>query len=682
MVEQPAPVPARATPTFPWWLVLCLVGLDYFSTLAYLPSIAVETAGAMAPLAAAAVVVVTLLFALPVYSYVVGRSPHGLGATGLLDRRIRGWTGKLLLLVLLGFVAADFVITRTLSVANASVHLLANPIWQDHVDKVLANKDSIRAALPVALQGNFFDFWTEQLVLTVALSVLCFALWALLRQGFTRTFLRIGAVVVCVYLFLTGLIVGSCLLDLVDHHQVVTDWWNRLGKDGEPVQWDSAGHLALYFGLLVIIWFPQMALGLSGFELSMASAPLVEGAENDDPEQPRGRIRRTRWLMFVAALIMAVFMTGSVFAVTLLLPKEKLLEGGNGRHRALAYLAHGADGERLKDDRKADSISPLFGETFGTLYDLSTVAILCLAGASSALGMRDVVPHYLARYGMQLQWARQTGVILYVFNLLVLVVTIAFHASVSAQQWAYATSVLALLAGASVAAVLDVRARWAGSWLMPLMVAPFAVAAFFFLVTGALTTFEHSEGLAIALSFVLVTVVTAFVSRWMRSTELRFAGFTFADEVSEKRWEGIRGLDFQVLVPHRPGTISLAEKDQEIRARHRIAHDVPVIFVEVERGDPSDFMQAPLMCVTEEDGRQIIRVSHCASVAHVLAAMGLAFREVGRPPEIHFGWSDESPLAANLNFLFLGEGNVPWMVHALVRKAEPDPTRRPRVVIG
>jgi hypothetical protein len=62
--------------------------------------------------------------------------------------------------------------------------------------------------------------------------------------------------------------------------------------------------------------------------------------------------------------------------------------------------------------------------------------------------------------------------------------------------------------------------------------------------------------------------------------------------------------------------------------------------------------------------------------------MGLAFREVGRPPEIHFGWSDESPLAANVNFLFLGEGNVPWMVHALVRKAEPDPARRPRVVIG
>ena len=71
-----------------------------------------------------------------------------------------------------------------------------------------------------------------------------------------------------------------------------------------------------------------------------------------------------------------------------------------------------------------------------------------------------------------------------------------------------------------------------------------------------------------------------------------------------------------------------------------------------------------------------------AGDAHVLAAMGLAFREVGRPPEIHFGWSDESPMVANLNFLLFGEGNVPWLVRELIRKAEPNPDRQPRVVIG
>jgi len=109
---------------------------------------------------------------------------------------------------------------------------------------------------------------------------------------------------------------------------------------------------------------------------------------------------------------------------------------------------------------------------------------------------------------------------------------------------------------------------------------------------------------------------------------------------------------------------------------------VPLIFIEAEVGDPSDFLQHPLMKINQENGREIIRVSRCASVAHVLAAIGLEFRLVGRPPEMIFGWSEESPLAANLDFLLMGRGNIPWMVHDLIRRAEPDLTRRPRVVIG
>jgi hypothetical protein len=671
--------PGRPVPTFAGWLVLCLIGLDYFSTLAYLPSIAAEAAGSLAPLAAVGVAAVTLVLALPVYAYVVGRSPHGFGATGLLDRLVGGWAGKILLLVLLGFVATDFVITRTLSVADASAHLLANPIWKDHVETVVRNKESVREALPPALRGTFFDFWNEQLVLTVGLSLLCFALWAALRRGFTATFLRLGAAVVVVYLLLTGFVVASCLFDLLDHREALVAWWKQIRESGTPYWGESGSSVGLAVLVLTVATFPQMALGLSGFELSTAVVPLVRGEADDDPERPRGRVRRSRWVMLAAALVMSVYVIGSVLVVTLLVPEGRMSAGGAARYRALAYLAHGGT---LSDGRSAGAISPLFGEAFGTVYDLSTVAILCLAGASSALGMRDVVPHFLARYGMQLHWAQRTGVILHLFNLVVLVVTVAFRASVSAQQWAYATSVLALLAGAAVAATADVRVRSGRSWRGTVLAAPFALAAFFFLVTGALTTFINATGLAIALGFVLVTAATAFVSRWLRSTELRFGGFTFADERSEARWKEVCGLDFQVLVPHRPGTVSLAHKEEEIRAHHRIGPDVPVIFVEVEKGDASDFLHAPLLRVAEEDGREVIRVSHCSSVAHVLAAMGLAFREVGRPPEIHFGWSDESPLAANLNFLLLGEGNVPWMVQALLRKAEPDPARRPRVVIG
>jgi hypothetical protein len=376
-------------------------------------------------------------------------------------------------------------------------------------------------------------------------------------------------------------------------------------------------------------------------------------------------------MLLVAALVMSVFIVGSVFVVTLLVPVEAF-GAGTADHRALAWLAHGGNG----------AVSPLFGETFGSLYDLSSMLILCLAGASATLSLRDLVPRYLARYGMQLQWAARVGVILHLFNVIILLVTLVFRADVTLQQSAYAASVLVLLTAASMAAYLEVRWRWAGSLLRPLVLAPFAVIVVFFLAMSVLTTVQNASGLAIALAFVVTVLATGFASRWFRSTELRFDGFVFTDDVSKQRWEAIRQLEFQVLVPHRPGRNTLAAKEQEVRERHRLLPDVPIIFVEAEVGDPSDFLQQPLMKIEHEDGREIIRVSRCASVAHVLAAIALEFRHVGRPPELIFGWSEESPLAATASFLLMGRGNVPWMVHDLIRRAEPSPDRRPRVVIG
>jgi hypothetical protein len=239
-----------------------------------------------------------------------------------------------------------------------------------------------------------------------------------------------------------------------------------------------------------------------------------------------------------------------------------------------------------------------------------------------------------------------------------------------------------LLLSASLAAGLDLGARSRGSWARPFVVLPFALIFGFFVVMAGLTVWQNVSGLAIALLFVATVLGTAFASRWVRSTELRFQGFTFADERSKARWDEICQLDFQVLVPHRPGSMTLADKEKEIRLRHRLGPDVPILFVEAELGDPSEFYQRPLMRIDHEHGLEVIRVFGCNSVAHVLAAMALEFRHVGHPPEVHFGWSEEPPMAANLHFLLFGEGNVPWMVHSLIRKAEPNPARRPRVVIG
>src|SRR5438045_6422209 len=112
-----------------WLWVMCLTGVDYFSTLGYQPSIAYESAGLLAPVATVVLVLVTLFGALPIYAYVAGRSHEGQGSIGMLARLVSGWGGKILVLALLGFAATDFVITKTLSAADAAVHMIQNPHW-------------------------------------------------------------------------------------------------------------------------------------------------------------------------------------------------------------------------------------------------------------------------------------------------------------------------------------------------------------------------------------------------------------------------------------------------------------------------------------------------------------------------------------------------------------------------
>ncbi len=655
----PASSAALTPRTYAWWLVLGLVGLDCFSTLGYLPTIAVEGAKEMAPLAAVTVSLLILFAALPVYLYVVGRSPHGRGATGLLESHLSGWGGKLFILFLLGFVATDFVMTRALSTADASKHLLANEYTQSGLVWLLDRKDVIHDALPSLLQGWFTDrvfaWWDEQLIVAVILTILGFALYFFLLRGFSRAFLYSAAFIVALFLFVNALVIGSCLVYVARHSEYMTNWMELVGfaSRNEPpfVLFIILAGFALY-GL------PALVLGLSGFELSMAVAPLVRGRPDDDPIRPRGRIRNMRKLLVAVAVLMAVLVPASVASVKFLVPREMMAEDRPARHRALAYLAHGGvlhlPGKRVGTDKPLTNpeelmeemneaappqrqveqqpqaeqpdvpakemearlnlptgadLNPLFGPAFGTLYDLSAVLILVLAGASVTISLRDLLPQYLTRYGMEMHWAHRIGVLLHSFNLIVLIVVIAFHASVAQQQGAYATSVLVLLAVAALAAAIDLRSRWRASRFRLLVAIPFIFIFVFFWWMSGIVSSENSAGSIIALLFVAVLFISAGVSRWRRSTELRYDGFTFADEESGIRWEQIRRLEFQVLAPHRPDHLTLAEKDADLRARHRLGPDVSIIFIEAMLGDPSDFQQHPLMRIVRQDGMEVIRVS-------------------------------------------------------------------------
>ncbi|MFI0816531.1 amino acid transporter [Streptomyces sp. NPDC021098] len=608
----------------PWWRVMCLTGLDYFSTLGYQPGIAALAAGLLSPLATVVLVLVTLVGALPVYRRVAVESPHGQGSVAMLERLLTFWKGKLFVLTLLGFAATDFLITITLSAADATAHLVENPHLTD------------------PLHGH-------EVAITLVLIGL---LGAVFLKGFIEA-IGLAVVLVGAYLLLNAVVVAVGLWHVFTAPHVITDWTAALtAQRGSPV--------AMIAVSLVI--FPKLALGLSGFETGVAVMPHIEGKPGDTEERPTGRIHGARKLLTTAAVIMSVFLITSSLITTLLIPQSAFKPGGPANGRALAYLAH-----------------DYLGTAFGSVYDAVTIAILWFAGASAMAGLLNLMPRYLPRYGMAPHWARAVRPMVLVFTLIAFLVTWLFKANVDAQGGAYATGVLVLITSATIAVTIAARRARQRRWTLG-----FGTIAVVFLYTTAANVVERPDGVKIGACFIGGIIAVSLLSRAARAFELRVTSVTF-DDMARRfiRDTAHRKIRF---IANKPQACDLAEyrdKEQEIRADNDIPPEDDIIFVEVTVADPSEFESELRVCGKVMHGRYRVLTLESATVANALAAMLLTVRdETGQRPHIHFEWTEGNPLAQFLRFFLFGQGEVAPVTREVLREAEPDRNRRPHIHVG
>ena len=631
---------------------MCLTGVDYFSTLGYQPGIAFLAAGALSPIATLVLVLLTLFGALPMYHRVAAESPHGDGSISMLENLLSRWKGKLFVLALLGFAATSFIITITLSAADATAHIVENPFVLNHL-----------------------QFLHHRIIVTL---VLVAALGAIFLKGFKEA-IGIAVIIVAVYLLLNLIVVAVGAYQIYLHPSLLWNW--------KSVLTETYRSPFLMIGTALLI-FPKLALGLSGFETGVVVMPLVRGDRDlseDEIESIHttrsflhttppvaaqqllaGRIHNTRKLLTAAALIMSLLLVASSVITTLLIPAEEFRpetlteEPGSANGRALAYLAH-----------------HYLGGAFGTLYDLSTIAILWFAGSSALAGLLNIVPRYLPKYGMAPEWARATRPLVVVFTTICFIVTILFKADVDAQGGAYATGVLALMTSAAIAVTLSARRRGERvQWV-------FMIISLVFSYTTITNIVEQPEGIKIAFVFIIAIVLSSLVSRVWRTTELRVERVELDDTAREFVRQAARGT-VRIITNRcdRGDADEYKLKESEKRTDNHIPPGEPILFFEVTPGDASEFSGILRVRGENVDGYKILRTESPA-VPNAIAAFLLFLRnETGKLPHVYFGWSEGNPLSYLMKYIAFGEGDTAPVTHEVLRQAEKDPERRPIVHVG
>ncbi|MDH4466467.1 MAG: hypothetical protein QE271_00295 [Bacteriovoracaceae bacterium] len=592
--------------TKPWYQVIWLTGVDYFSTLGYQPGIALLAAGAISPLATLILVLVTLFCALPTYSQVAKRSYNGEGSISILENLLKGWSAKFFVLVMLGFASTDFIITITLSAADAALHLAENPLAH-------------------AFLGD------SRMAITIALMAL---LAAVFLRGFKEA-IGLASLIAIPYIILNFVVLFVGFDHILHQPELIFQWQLDITKGTD---WTS-------LFIVSALVFPKLALGMSGFETGVSVMPLVEGDDHgveDHQKIPLQRISNTRKLLTFAAVLMCFLLLISSLVTTILIPPSAYQAGGEANGRAISYLAH-----------------HLLGNGFGTVYDFSTIFVLWFAGASAMAGMLNLLPKYLPRFGMAPDWSAYRRPLVIALFIITVIVTWIFKADVDAQGSAYATGVLALMLSAAVAVALSL---WREGKFQKLKSLYYFGVAIIFAYTFLDNVFVKPDGLFIGCVFIVMILIMGVIYRWQRSLEFRVEDVFFQDAKSKEVWSKIADQKVH-LVPVASNEMASREyKAKEVRKHYRL--DGKIAFLNVHLStNRSEFLSALSIKAREDlNGDVMIEVSGAIALANSIAYIS----ELLNPGSLFIGLTRTNLTSQALNYLILGEGETGLLVYRIL----------------
>jgi hypothetical protein len=390
--------------------------------------------------------------------------------------------------------------------------------------------------------------------------------------------------------------------------------------------------------------------------------PQINGNPADGA-YPKSRIRGSQRLLTTAAIIMSVFLISSSFVTTLLIPQAEFQPGGHASGRALAYLAHQS-----------------LGDGFGTVYDVSTIAILWFAGASAMAGLLNIVPRYLPRYGMAPHWAAAVRPLVLVFTGIALIITLVFHANVDLQAGAYATGVLVLITSASVAVTLSALHK-----KQPKRTVAFALVTVVFVYTTIANVIERPDGVRIAALFIIGIIAVSIISRVQRSFQLRATSITLDEAALSFVTADADEFGAISIIANEPDAGDAREYKDKLAEERRdsgIPMRTPVIFLEVYQSDTSNFEEDLVVEGHTMFGYRVLKVSS-ANIPNTIATILLTIRdETGVIPKVYFEWTEGDPLSNMFRFLVTGAGEVAPVTREVLRRAEPVRARRPEVHVS